>query len=172
MLELNYPTHGFVHCLMYLFREHVDQEDYLLESHQALLSTLANMGFSHKIARAAITWLDDLIQIVDESAMLSTQINKPWRHFDTMETHYLNDSCLNYLTELEQSGELNTGSHELVIERTLALPIEVVTLDILKWVVIIVLYQVGEKNDTPNHSIERLIGDFMFNECHPTESIH
>ena len=62
------------------------------------------------------------------------------RHYDDSELTRLDPDCRGFLLFLEQNGVLNPVSRERVIDRLMALEGDLISLEHVKWVVLLVLF--------------------------------
>jgi Smg protein len=129
---------SMVDVLIYLFENYMDGETHPPSNQGDLEDELAEAGFSTVEIAKALCWLDELA----EGAQTPTYHG---RAVDSMRL-YTDDECVKldiegrgFLLFLEQNGILDPASRELVIERALAIDHAQVSVDELKWVVLLVL---------------------------------
>lgn len=134
-----------VDVLMYLFENIIGEEIAVDPEKDMVVDQLEELGFpQHEILRA-FDWLEDLADIQnesDETTTASTSI----RIYSELEKLLLDPECIGFLIYLEQSGILTATTRELILDRVIALDVEL-DIEQLKWIVMIVLYsQPGEQN--------------------------
>lgn len=127
-----------VDVLMYLF-ENIIGEDIPLDSENIqVYDRLEEMGFpQHEILRA-FDWLQDLADI-ESSTATTGELSTAIRVYSELETLLLDPECIGFLMYLEQTGLLTAATRELILDRVIALDVEL-DVEQLKWIVMIVLY--------------------------------
>lgn len=127
-----------VDVLMYLF-ENIIGEDIPLDSENVLVfDRLEEMGFpQHEILRA-FDWLQDLADI-EQSSPAAEELSSSVRVYSDLEKLLLDTECIGFLMYLEETGLLTAATRELILDRVIALDVEL-DVEQLKWIVMIVLY--------------------------------
>jgi Smg protein len=129
---------SMVDVLIYLFENYLDGEDQPPTDQDALEDELAQAGFSTGEVAKALYWLDELAR----GAQIPTYHGRAlgsMRVYTADECAKLDLEGRGFLLFLEQNGILDPASRELVIERALAIDHAQVSVDELKWVVLLVL---------------------------------
>ena len=128
---------NMVDVLIYLYENYMDGETNPPSDQGELEDELSQAGFTKGEIDQALTWLDGLAANAEtpyaEHKLGSVRI------FTDHETGRLDVESRGYLLFLEQSGILDPVSREMVIERALAMEHGPVSVDELKWVVLLVL---------------------------------
>jgi Smg protein len=124
--------------LAYLF-ENCRQAD-LAQDREGVAQKLAAAGFDGSDISAALHWLGDLAAAPHATEPLLPDARASFRAFAPRELAKLDAQCRGFLITLEQSGILGAPARELVIERCLAAPGAMLTLEQLKLVVLMVLW--------------------------------
>jgi len=127
----------------------------------ALASELAEAGFARGEISKAFSWLDGLSQARDPATSLVALGHGGLRYYHALERKKLDLKCRGLLFSMESAGALNVVTRELVIDRVMALEIEELSLEQLKWVMWMVLFhQPGQEY------AYRLLEDLVFDERH------
>lgn len=122
--------------LIYLFENYMDREVDLTPDPDLIRTELAEAGFPQVEINKAFEWLESL---TDQQAI--KPVSSPaFRVFSSQEAARLDTECRGLILFLEQSGILTPASRELVIDRILAFNEDSITLENLKWVVLMVLF--------------------------------
>jgi Smg protein len=124
--------------LVYLFENYMDTDGEPADP-DSLRDELQQVGFPDAEVDKAFDWLEGLATQQEddeprERAVLSM------RMFTADEKECLDVEAQGFLLFLEQSGILDQNSRELVIDRYMALGTEESSLEQLKWVVLMVLF--------------------------------
>ena len=127
-----------VDVLMYLF-ENIIGEDLPFDAENILVfDRLEEMGFpQHEILRA-FDWLQDLADIEQKPLSTEEQLTSV-RVYSELEMMLLDPECVGFLMYLEETGLLTATTRELILDRVIALDVEL-DVEQLKWIVMIVLY--------------------------------
>lgn len=107
-----------------------------------LTSQLEYAGFDLKEINQAFNWLDE-INNTDLTAQM--KLSKALRSFNYEECNKLSVEAQGFLYFLEQSKVIDPLIRELVIDRTMALAQDEVTLEQMQWIVLMVLYNQPEQ---------------------------
>ena len=129
---------NMVDVLIYLYENYMDGESQPPADQDELEDELSRAGFSSSEIEKALQWLDDLAMGAGESDYSPLAVESI-RLFSDNELERLDVDVRGLLLSLEQNGILDPVSRELVIERVLAIDHLQVTVDELKWVVLLVL---------------------------------
>ncbi len=134
--------------LQYIFERFQDDEFVPVEKAQSLVSELEEVGFKSIEINSALSWLDGLVDTSSDNFAPTQSTQQNTRIFHPYELHYLSCRCRGFLYFLEQVGVLDPHSREAVIDRVLALESDKqVDLDQLKWVVMMVLFNIPGKQE-------------------------
>lgn len=122
--------------LIYLFENYMDDETELTPDPDAIRTELLEAGFPQREVNKAFDWLESLA----EQTPIKTASTPAFRVFSSQESAKLDTECRGLLMFLEQSGILTPASRELVVDRVMALNEETISLENLKWIVLMVLF--------------------------------
>ena len=121
--------------LMYLFENYMEEEIELPPDSDVIRTELEEAGFQSLEVSKAFDWLDSL----SLERTIKPTITSAFRIFCQQETEKLDLECRNLIMFLEQNGILNSASREIVIDRAMALENEEISMEKLKWIVLMVL---------------------------------
>ena len=123
--------------LFYMFDNYPEIDESAPDNRESLHRNLQGAGFRpHEISRA-FSWLESLgddVHLLQQPSGSATI-----RIFSADEQRWLNIDGQNYLLFLENAGILNMEAREQVIDRVLELEDDELSLDRLKWVILMVL---------------------------------
>lgn len=146
--------------LMYLFENYMDEGPEFSPDQKELTHELAQAGFRKGEINKAFSWLEGLSEQRGRVAQLAIDSGKDAvRHFTPREEEKLDADCRGFLLFMEQSGILDALTRELVIDRVMALEEEEITLEQLKWVILMVLF-----NQPGQEYAHALLEDLVFDE--------
>lgn len=146
--------------LMYLFENYIHSEAEIMVDHDILTDELTRAGFHQDEIYKALNWLEKLSALQDTDAYpyLNHTPSKSIRIYTTEEMEFLDTECRGFLMFLEQANVLDFTTREMVIDRVLELDSPCVCMDDLKWVVLMVLFNVPGKENAYSQ-MEDLIFD-------------
>ena len=121
--------------LMYLFENYMEDELELLPDSDAIRTELLEAGFESCEVNKAFDWLDSL----SLQRGIKPTVSPAFRIFCPQEIAKLDIECRNLIMFLEQNGILNSSNREIVIDRVMALENEEISMEKLKWIVLMVL---------------------------------
>ncbi len=146
--------------LMYLFENYMDEGPEFNPDQETLSSELAQAGFPRGEINKAFSWLEGLSALRERNAgVLPQRSVGSLRCYTEQEKQKLNQQCRGFLLFMEQSGVLDPQTRELVIDRAMALEIEEIALEQLKWVILMVLF-----NQPGREHAYALLEDLVFDE--------
>jgi len=130
--------------LMYLFETYIHNETDALFDQDKLTEDLTEVGFDQDDIYNALNWLERLAQLQDGEGAPYYMSQDPLatRIYTDEEAAYLDTACRGFLLFLEQVQVLNLETREMVIDRVMALDSADFDLEDLKWVVLMVLFNI------------------------------
>lgn len=146
--------------LIYLFENYVHSESRISIDYDSLTNDLSDIGFQKRDIYNALRWLKNLScykkNIISSISLLSKQIST--RIYTQEESLKLNVDCRGFILFLEQLEILTLDTREMIIERIMELDINELNLEDLKWIVLIVLFNVPGCE-----SVYRKLENLLFN---------
>ena len=121
--------------LIYLFEHYMEDELALIPDKDSVRTELLAAGFEQTEVNKAFDWLESL----SLQRVIRPTIPTSFRIFSHEEKSKLDVECLDLLMFLERSGILNSANREMVIDRAMALGDEMLSIEKLKWIVLLVL---------------------------------
>jgi len=146
--------------LMYLFENYIHSEAEVMVDHDLLTDELTRAGFHQDEIYKALNWLEKLAALQDSDAYpyLTRVTSKSVRIYTAEETELLDTECRGFLMFLEQVNVLDFSTREMVIDRVMELDTQYFSMEDLKWVVLMVLFNVPGKENAYSQ-MEDLIFD-------------
>jgi Smg protein len=145
--------------LMYLFETYVQSDADLMVDQDELAEELSRAGFHQDEIYKALDWLEQLAVLHDdERTPRPVCASDSFRIYAAQEMLKLSAECRGFLLFLEQISVLSCETREIVIERLMELDTPEIELDDLKWVVLMVLFNVPG-NENACHQMEELLYD-------------
>ncbi len=120
--------------LIYLFENYMEEESESLSDTDVIRGELIAAGFEQPNVSRAFDWLESLSL---ESTI--NHVSATFRIFCLQEQAKLGLECRNLLLFLEYNGILSPANRERVIDRAMALADAEISLEELKWIVLMVL---------------------------------
>ncbi|MCP4325876.1 MAG: DUF494 domain-containing protein [Alteromonadales bacterium] len=133
--------------LMYLFENYIHSEAEVMVDHDILTDELTRAGFHQDEIYKALNWLEKLAALQDTDAYpyLTRLASKSVRIYTDEEMLLLDCQSRGFLLFLEQVNVLDFTTREMVIDRVMELDTENFSIDDLKWVILMVLFNVPGK---------------------------
>ncbi|XBS69434.1 DUF494 family protein [Acerihabitans sp. KWT182] len=153
--------------LMYLFETYIHNEVEMRVDQDKLTDDLTRAGFHQDDIYNALNWLEKLADLQDGQSKAFTMGADPLalRIYTEEECQFLDTECRGFLLFLEQIKVLNLETREMVIDRVMALDAAEFDLEDLKWVILMVLFNVpGYEN--AYQQMEDLVFDEDENRLH------
>ncbi|NLS14366.1 DUF494 domain-containing protein [Vibrio sp. SM6] len=136
--------------LMYLFETYIHSDADLQVDQDELEDELLRAGFAEQDIYKALVWLEDLAALQQSdhhSAIASMTGRSSTRIYTTEEMQRLDLECRGFLMFLEQVNVLSVETREMVVDRVMGLETHEFELEDLKWIVLMVLFNVpGNEN--------------------------
>lgn len=151
--------------LMYLFENCIEEEIDGDGDREALEDMLIDAGFPPREIDKAFSWLEGLAAEGETARPHASRATRSIRVYAAPETERLDARCRGFLLFLEQAGVLPPEMRELVIDRVMELESGEITLDQLKWILLMVLF-----NQPGQEEACSLIEELVFEGPH--ESLH
>lgn len=136
--------------LMYLFENLIHSESEFRVDQDELTDELIRAGFHHDEIYKALAWLENLaaLQEADINPYLTSgNIPAVARVYTAEEEVRLDVECRGFLMFLEQINVLDTSTREMVIDRVMEIDVSDFCLEDMKWVVLMVLFNVPGKEN-------------------------
>ena len=124
--------------LVYLFENYYQTETY--PDQDALERKLRAAGFENDDIQDALDWLDTLTRLPEDGLPESLDARPSFRGYTADEAAKLSLESRGFIAFLEGAKILTPLLRELIIERGMALPNDIVGLDKLKVIVLMVLW--------------------------------
>jgi len=146
--------------LMYLFENYIHSEAEVMVDHDVLTDELTRAGFHQDEIYKALSWLEKLAALQDGDAYpyLTRIGSQSTRVYTSEEMQLLDVESRGFLMFLEQVNVLDFTTREMVIDRVMELDTKFFSIDDLKWVVLMVLFNVPGK-ESAYSQMEDLIFD-------------
>jgi Smg protein len=129
--------------LNYLVERYFDLGEY--PDLASLPRQLAAAGFEADDIDQAVNWLTGLGQAAPAAVHEHRRAHGALRHYAAAEARKIGRDCRGYLQFLEGAGMLEPGKREVVIDRIMALGEAEVDLEQVKLIVLMVLWNQGER---------------------------
>lgn len=146
--------------LVYLFENYFEVDVYPDEG--TLTRELSAAGFDREEINQAMAWISALEKLTQQTYPASLAESRSHRHYSDAEETKIGTESRGFLLFLESSGILNPVQREWVIDRIMALNEMEVSLEQVKWTVLIVLWSQGQASDF------MFIEDLLFGDTQPT----
>lgn len=147
--------------LMYLFENYMDEGVDFNPDQDTLAIELRQAGFRKGEISKAFTWLEGLSQLREsrDDVPVRPGDSDALRYYTVFEQERLDAECRGFLLFMEQNGVLDATTREMVVDRVMALDVDEITVEQLKWVILMVLF-----NQPGRESAYVMLEDLVFDE--------
>ncbi|MCP3851330.1 MAG: DUF494 domain-containing protein [Gammaproteobacteria bacterium] len=126
--------------LMYLFETYLEDEQSDIPSEESIRNELSKIGFHDAKVTKAFDWLDDLAILKDDFIYDQDIESDSFRLFSPLEINKFDLQARGVLLDLVELGVITPSQRELIIDKALALDIAHINQEQMKWVVLMVLF--------------------------------
>ncbi|MXP67910.1 DUF494 domain-containing protein [Pantoea sp. Aalb] len=144
---------------MYLFQTYIHNETEVCVGQDKLTDDLTSAGFRREDIYNALHWLERLADYQEGCVPILTSDPLSMRIYTEAESQRLDVECRGLILFLEHVKLLNMDTREMIVERVMALDTIEFNLEDLKWVLLMVLFNVPGCENTYKQ-IEELLFDF------------
>ena len=130
----------------------------------SLSRKLTAAGFDDEEINEALAWLQGLERVTEQSVAVGPESDGAFRIYAVMEIERLGTESIGFLSFLENAGQLTPTQREIVIERALAIEDTPIPLDMLKVIVLMVLW--SQQADIDVLLLEELLHDGTERDLH------
>jgi Smg protein len=132
--------------LVYMFENYLSSQNKLDFNNMSL--ELEAAGFDNADIKTAFDWFAELKIMSDKVPLDSQRLAKTnFRIFAENEIEKISSDAIGFLIFLEQAQVLNEQEREIIIDRAMALQQNVVSIDEIRWIVMMTLWNNGKEND-------------------------
>ncbi|MBK4775905.1 hypothetical protein CRV11_02690 [Candidatus Pantoea edessiphila] len=155
--------------IIYLFETYIYSKMNRCIDENRLRSHLKEVGFYSEDVYNALKWLKQLSlyqkKIISPKLVSNCSVSKSIRIYVEEEKKILNTESQGFLLFLEQVNILDIETREMIIDRVMALDTKEFKLEDLKWLILMVLYNIPGYEST-FQQLEQLIFDSKSNTIH------
>lgn len=152
-----------LNVLMYLFHHHMEKNNPLDLSDMKLIDDLKSAGFHAHIIGKAFRWLHHLIDFADQPI---TPSKHSFRIYSDEECRLVTDECRAFIASLEQQKILTPHAREIVIHLAQELVQEGLDIHLLKWVTLMVLFNMPNSEKALAHMEFLVLTDSTLDNVH------
>jgi Smg protein len=146
--------------LVYLFENYFEAD--IRPDQNTLAKELSAAGFDQEDINGAFDWYSALEEMTGQAGESTHGHGLGFRVYTDPETKKISGESLSFLMFLEQAQVLNPFQRELVVDRAMALPQPEVSIEEVRWIVLMALWNQGKAKDY------LFVEDAVFGESHPT----
>jgi len=146
--------------LVYLFENYFEAD--IRPDQNTLAKELSAAGFDQEDINGAFDWYSALEEMTGQVGESTHGHGLGFRVYTGPETKKISSESLSFLMFLEQAQVLNPFQRELVVDRAMALPQPEVSIEEVRWIVLMALWNQGKAKDY------LFVEDAVFGESHPT----
>ena len=133
-------TDHMIGVLMYLFKYHMQEDCSLDAPLDQLFMELVDHDYSDLAIEQAFNWIEYLKELQSDTMQYKFTQQQSFRVYTQEELRKFEQTSLNFLTELITNKIITEHDRETIIFLAIGLDMTTVTLPILKWVTMMVLF--------------------------------
>ena len=122
-----------------------------------LTQELSAAGFAHSDITVAVSWFDEMKSMLAEPPAIYCHKDSGTRVFAQAELNKINTESISFILFLQQANVINDVERDLIIDRAMALKQEKITIEEMRWITMIALWNTGREKDY------LFVEDAMFN---------
>ncbi|MEL0628479.1 DUF494 domain-containing protein [Psychromonas aquatilis] len=147
--------------IMYLFESYIQVDQTMELDTQEVTDELMQEGFQKSDITKALAWLDHLANMHNQDPQSKTTPEQKTSHriYNKQEQMQISVDSRNYISYLEQAKILNTYTRELVIDCIMSLDSKELTLEDVKWLILMVLFN-SPSSESEFLQLESMLMDF------------
>jgi Smg protein len=130
----------------------------------SLSRKLTAAGFDDDEISEALAWLQGLEQVTEQSVAVGPESERSFRIYASVEKERLGAESIGFLSFLENAGQLTPTQREIVVERALAIEETPIPLEMIKVIVLMVLW--SQQVDIDVLLLEELLHDGSERDLH------
>lgn len=138
---------SMIDILVYLFENYLSSQEVPIPDQDRLALKLSAAGFESEEINQALDWLDELRVASERGYAGAIPSENSYRVYSVDEGRKIDEEGRGFLGFLQNAGVLNAAQRELVIDRVMALDDDEISLDTVKWIVLMVLWSQGKTQD-------------------------
>ena len=132
--------------LIYMFENYLSSKNQL--DFNSITLELEAAGFDNHEIEKALNWFSELKLMADKIPHNSElKANDKLRIFTESELEKIACDGLGFILFLEQAHVLNSIEREIIIDRAMALSQNIISIDEVRWIVMMTLWNNGREND-------------------------
>jgi len=142
-------TNNILDVLTFMFDilfESAEQDSTQEVDDDLLKSYLSDAGFDVERIDKALNWLDNIAALQGGSVTAFDTTHNSMRIYNELEKNKLDSKARGFIMFMENMGQLSASQREIVIDQVMSLEDSKLTIDDLKWVVMMVI---GNSSKTP-----------------------
>ncbi len=131
---------------MYLFETYLEDDQSDIPSEDSIRNELSRIGFHDAKVTKAFDWLDDLAVLKDDVAYDKSFMSRSnsFRLYSPLEAEKFAPEARGILLDLVELRVITSGQRELIIDKALALDIAHIDQEQMKWVILMVLFNLPD----------------------------
>jgi Smg protein len=130
----------------------------------SLSRKLTAAGFDDEEISEALAWLQGLEQVTEQSVAVGPESERSFRIYASVEKERLGAESIGFLSFLENAGQLTPTQREIVVDRALAIEETPIPLEMIKVIVLMVLW--SQQVDIDVLLLEELLHDGSERDLH------
>jgi Smg protein len=112
-----------------------------------LTQELSAAGFAQSDITGAVSWFDEMKTMLNQPPAIYSHQHTGMRMFAPQELKKINMESISFILFLQQANVINDVERDLIIDRAMALKQEQITIEEMRWITMIALWNAGREKD-------------------------
>ncbi len=131
--------------LVFMFENYLTH--HALPKHEVMEQELSAAGFDSPDIAGAFDWFDAMQSMLSETELHNAPQPNSLRMFTAAELKKISLESLSFVLFLQQANVLNYAEVDLIIDRAMALEQNLVSIEEMRWITMIALWNEGREQD-------------------------
>jgi Smg protein len=131
--------------LVFMFENYFAQHAH--PDSEVLAQELSAAGFAHSDISVAVSWFDEMKTMLAQPPAIYSHKHTGTRIFAPQELKKINTESISFILFLQQANVIDDVERDLIIDRAMALKQEQITIEEMRWITMIALWNAGREKD-------------------------
>ena len=131
--------------LVFMFENYFAHHE--MPDHDVMAQELTAAGFDSPDIAGAFDWFQKMQSMLTETEMFYPQQHRNFRQFNDAELKKISPESLNFVLFLQHADVINNVERDLIIDRAMALPVPEISIEEMRWITMIALWNEGREKD-------------------------
>lgn len=131
--------------LVFIFENYIAH--HALPDNDVMAQELSAAGFNQKDIQGAVGWYQEMKSMLTQTSAVYSHQHSATRILTDSEFKKINIESISFVLFLRQANVINDVERDLIIDRAMALKQELVSIEEMRWITMIALWNEGREKD-------------------------